>query len=303
MIDVSLPPYPSPTGPTNAGQQLGLYPLRPLRIGEIFAAALRVAWRHLTVLAPIALLVAVVALGVQLSLFAANGSLHDYASGQLLAVPANPTPAEAQALVNRLVQDFFPAVLLSSLVSLIAAPILAGIATPFAALGATSTVSTNGAGLARLRGRWGVLLGTGVIVGLAIAVGSVLLVVPGIMAWLILLPAGPVAAMEGSTLGDSIKRAAVVSKGFKGRLFGVSILAGLISGAIGLVVSSIIGRLVSTEQPVSHLVVTSVATALVSALTVAWSSSVVAMLYIDIRIRREGLAQALTAAAGPSLYS
>ncbi|MET3803684.1 hypothetical protein ABIB25_000670 [Nakamurella sp. UYEF19] len=300
---MSLPPYPPPSGPTNGGRQLGLYPLRPLRIGEIFAAAVRVAWRHLTVLAPLALLAGVVALGVQFSLLASSGSLHDYASGQLLAIPVNPTQADLNALVDRLVRDYLPAVLVSSLISLIAGPILAGIATPFAALGATSTVSTNGAGLARLRGRWGVLLGSGVVVGLAIAVGSVLLVVPGIMAWLILLPAGPVAAMEGSTLGDSIKRAAVVSKGFKGRLFGVSILSSLISGAIALVVSSIVGRLVSTEQPISHLVVTSVATVLVGALTVAWSSSVVAMLYIDIRIRREGLAQALAAAAGPSRFS
>jgi hypothetical protein len=300
---VSLPPYPFAAGQNFGAPQPGLYPLRPLTIGEIFAAAFRVARRHLAVLAPLAFVVSAVALGTQLAILTANGSLHDYATGQYARIPVDATQADITAMVTRLWTDFLPAIGVSAVVSLIGAPILAAVATPFAALGATSSGSTNGAGLARLRGRWSVLVGVGLVVGLAIAAGFVLLVVPGIMVWLILMPAGPVAAMEGSSLGDTIKRAAVVSKGFKARLLGVSILASLIAAGIGVVFSMIIGALISTSEPTAHLLVTQGVGLLVTALTTAWSSSVVAMLYIDIRMRREGLAQALLAAAGPSPYS
>jgi hypothetical protein len=300
---VTLPPYPMSNDPSQGSAQPGMYPLRPMTIGELFGAAARVAVRHLMVLAPLAFVISAVALAVQISILASNGSLHDYASGQLTAVPAGATQTELDALIRRIYTDLLPALGLSTLISLIGAPILAAVATPFAALGATSRVSNNSAGLARLRGRWPVLLGTGVVVGLAVAIGSVLLVIPGLMAFLILLPAGPVAAMEGSSLRVSLQRAAVVSKGFKGRLLGVSILSGVIAGAIGLAVSGIAGRLVGTSDGTSHLIVTSVVSLLVGALTTAWSSSVVAMLYIDIRIRQEGLGRALLAAASPSPFS
>ncbi len=300
---MTLPPYPMSTDPSQGAPQPGLYPLRPMTIGEIFGGAARVAVRHLLVLAPLAFLASAVALAVQFWILASNGSLHDYASGQLTAVPAGATQTELDAMLRRVYTDFLPAVALSALVTLIGAPIVAAVATPFAALGATSRVSTNSAGLARLRGRWPVLLGVGVVVGLAIGIGTLLLVIPGLLAFLILLPAGPVAAMEGSSLGDSLRRAAVVSKGFKGRLLGVSILSGLIAGGIGLVISSVVGAIVGTSDATAHLLLTSVVSLVVGALTTSWSSSVVAMLYIDIRIRREGLAQALLAAASPSPFS
>ncbi len=300
---MTLPPYPMSNDPSQGPPQPGMYPLRPMTIGELFGAAARVAVRHLMVLAPLAFVISALALAVQFSILASNGSLHDYASGQLTAVPAGATQTELDTILRRIYTDFLPALGLSALISLIGAPILAAVATPFAALGATSRVSSNSAGLARLRGRWPVLLGTGVVVGVAIGIGSILLVVPGLMAFLILLPAGPVAAMEGSSLRDSLRRAAVVSKGFKGRLFGVSILSGLIAAGIGLVVSSVVGRIVGTSNGTTHLLVTSVVSLLVGALTTSWSSSVVAMLYIDIRIRREDLGRALLAAASPSPFS
>lgn len=300
---MTLPPYPMSDDPARGAPQPGMYPLRPLTIGEIFGAAARVALRHLLVLAPLAFVISAVALGVEFSVLAANGALHDYASGRLAAVPVGATQTELDAAFRRIYTDLLPAVGLSALISLIGAPILAAVATPFAALGATSRDSDNRAGLARLRGRWPILLGIGVVVGLAVAIGSVLLVIPGLMAFLILLPAGPVAAMEGSSLRDSLRRAAVVSKGFKGRLLGVTLLSGLIAAGIALVVSSVVGRIVGTSNGTAHLLVTSVVSLLIGALTTAWSSSVVAMLYIDIRIRREDLGRALLAAAGPSPFS
>ena len=97
---MSFPPYPSPAGPNAGGPQPGLYPLRPLRIGEIFGAALRVAWRHLAVLAPIALIFELLSSVALIGLLAANGALHSYATGDYLDLPANPTPAEVSAMLS-----------------------------------------------------------------------------------------------------------------------------------------------------------------------------------------------------------
>lgn len=294
---MSFPSYPSPTGPNAGGPQPGLYPLRPLRIGEIFGAALRVAWRHLAVLAPIALIFELLSSAALIGLLAANGALHSYATGDYLDLPANPTPAEVSTMLSYVTHNILGALAATFLISLISAPILAGFAAPFAAIGATTPAGTNEAALARLKGRVGVLLGLGVVVGVATGIGFVLLFVPGVILWLMFMPAGPVAAMERLSIVDSMKRATAVSKGFKGRLLGVSILSALIAGGITLVASSILGNVVSSSDPVRHLVLTQGLAVLIGSLIMPWSSSVTAMLYIDIRMRREGLAQALQAAA------
>ena len=302
-VRVSLPPYPTPANPSFNAPQPGLYPLRPLRIGEIFGAATKVAWRHILVLAPIGLLVGVLTTVIQFSIMNANGSLQRYASGELSTFDSQSTPAQINAQLSYLYSHLFPALGAAAAISLIFAPILAAVATPFAALGATTAAAPNSAGLARLKGRWGVIAAVGVACGLAIGVGTVLFVVPGILLWLVLLPAGPVSAMERSSIGDSIKRAAALSKGFKGRLFGIGSLTTLISGAISLGVSSILGQVVSSSDPIRHLYVTQGIGVVVGALVTSWTASVTAMIYIDMRMRREGLAEALYVSSQPSSFS
>ncbi len=294
---VNFPSYPSPSGPNAGGPQPGLYPLRPLRIGEIFGASLRVAWRHLAVLAPIALIFQLTSAVALIGMLAANGSLHDYATGDYLTLPANPTPAEVSAVLDYVVHNILGALAVTLLIGLISGPILAGFATPFAAIGATTVNGTNEAALARLKGRVGVLLGLGVVVGVVTGIGYLLLIVPGVILWLMLMPAAPVAAMERLSIPDSIRRGIAVSNGFKGRLFGVSALAALISGGISFAASSILGNVISSSDPVRHLVLTQGLAVLIGSLLMPWSSTVTAMLYIDIRMRREGLAEALQAAA------
>lgn len=297
---MTYPSYPSPTGPSD---QPGWYPLRPLSIGEVIGAGLRIATRHLAVLAPIAFVFTVVSSAADLLVLSAKGVLRAYASGDLTRVPVGATTEQTNEFVRNYFSDVLPALGVSVVVGFIAAAVLAGVAAPFAALAATSRTGTNAAGLARLRGRWGVLLALAVVVGLAQAVGFALLVVPGIIVWLILLPAGPAAAMEGLGVRPTISRAAIVSKGFKGRLFGVSVLIGLIVGVINLALTALLTRVVGGDDPVTRLVITQLLAALVSSVLAPWSAAVTAMLYIDIRMRREGLANALLAASRPTYWS
>jgi hypothetical protein len=278
------------------GPHPGLYPLRPLRTGEILGAAFRIARRSLGVLAPIALIAELVSSAALLGVLAANGALTSYATGEQMSLPSNPTPEQISSVVDYVVHNVLGA-LATFAIALITAPILAGFATPFAALAATTRTAPNGAAMARLTGRVPVLLGLGVVVGLATAVGYLLLIIPGVILWLMLLPAGPVAAMERLSISDSIKRATVVSRGFKGRLFVVSVLSALIAGAVTTVATSVLGAAISTADPVQRLFLTQGLGVLVGALVTPWTATVTAMLYVDIRMRREGLADALRATA------
>lgn len=297
---MTYPSYPSPTGPSD---QPGWYPLRPLSIGEVIGAGLRIATRHLAVLAPIAFLFGIVGAAANLLVLAAKGVLRSYATGDLTRLPVGASTEQANEFVRTYFSDILPGLATSAVVGMIAGPVLAGVAAPFAALAATSRIGTNAAGLARLRHRWSVLLAVAVVVGLAQAVGFALLIVPGIIIWLTLLPAGPAAAMEGLAVGPTLRRAAVVSKGFKGRLFGVSLLIGLIVGVIDFALAAVLTRVVGGDDPVTRLIITQILAAVVSAVTAPWSAAVTAMLYIDIRIRREGLAPALLAASRPTYWS
>ena len=292
---MSLPSYPSPTGPNANSTQPGLYPLRPLRIGEILGAAFRISWRHIMLLAPIALIFEVIGSAALVGMLAANGGLHSYATGDYLTLPPNPTPDQITAATSYLVHHLAGPLAVTVIISLISAPILAGIATPFAAVAATTPNATNSVATARLRGRLPVLLAVAVAVGLLTAGGFVLLIIPGLILWVALLPAGPVAVMERLPFADSIRRAFVVSKGFRWRLLGVSSLAALIAGGISLIGTSILGGAISSTDPVQHLLLTQGLGILIGALITPWSATVTAMLYIDIRIRREGLADALRA--------
>ena len=297
---VSYPSYPSPTGPSAPA---GWYPLRPLSIGEVIGAGLRIGTRHLAVLAPVSFVFAVISSALNLLVLSAKGALRSYANGDLTRLPAGATPEQANEFLRSYVSTIFPALAVSAVVGMIAAPVLAGVAAPFAALAATSRVGTNAAGLARLHGRWPVLLAVAVLAGLAQAVGYALLIVPGFVVWLVLLPAGPAAAMERVGVGPTLTRAAIVSKGFKGRLLGVSLLMGLITVGINLVATAIFTRVVGGDDPVTRLVITQLLAALFSSVIAPWTASVTAMLYIDIRMRREGLAKALWAASNPTHWS
>ena len=64
------------------------------------------------------------------------------------------------------------------------------------------------------------LLGVAVIVGVLVAVGLMLLVVPGVFAYLILVLAAPVAVMERGAVGASLRRSALLTRGHRGRILG-----------------------------------------------------------------------------------
>ena len=160
--------------------------------------------------------------------------------------------------------------LLSGVVVIVAAAILGGIVVALAAAHQT-----------------GAAVGFGILAGLAFIVGALwfstrtLLVTPALM-------------LEGKGFWATVKRAWRLTQGSFWRLFGIWLLVTVIMGVLEQIVSApfaIGASFASTGQltSVASLAITSVGEVIALTLATTYLSAVVALLYIDVRMRREGL--------------
>lgn len=294
---MSFPEYPrqDPYGQPYPGQsdawssaQPGPIPLRPLGVGEILGVAVTVVRRCLPPLLFAALVVGLLSSAVTVGLLAAAGTLQSYAEATWLEdVLRGGTSIPMSIAVSALA---------GLLVSMVGAQVVAGVATVYAGALAQGR-DGRGEVTLRLRGRWAALIGVSTVVGALVSVGLMLLVVPGVFAFLLLALAAPAVAMERSGIGESLRRSAALSRGQRGRIFGVVALAVLIGTLGGAVVTAVLGSLFGQHDPVTTLLITQGIGAVVGAFTGAWTGAVIALLYIDIRIRTERLDYALRLAA------
>ena len=109
--------------------------------------------------------------------------------------------------------------------------------------------------------------------------------------------------LEGQGLGASIRRGWLLSRGSFWRLFGIyllsSIITSIVSGLVALP-GQLIAEIFYPGDYASHLggvAIIVVSQILASTISTTFLSSVIALLYIDVRMRREGLDVELAAAA------
>ena len=77
----------------------------------------------------------------------------------------------------------------------------------------------------------------------------------------------------------------------------MTLLAGLIAGFAGTMITTVLGSVFGQQDPVTLLLLTQAVSTVVAAFTGAWTGAVIALIYIDIRIRTEHLDYALRIAA------
>ncbi|GAA1709844.1 hypothetical protein GCM10009809_02770 [Isoptericola hypogeus] len=319
-------PYGSPYGPP-AGKP-GIVPLRPLSLGEIYDGAFTAIRHNPGVMLGVATLVLLVAtvLGVLVGqllvpqLAATFGSL----------VAQEPTLAGMDTLYAQLV-----ATSLGSLVTvLLATPVVEGVLTVSVSQSVIGRKLTVGEVWTRVRPRVWVLIGWtllrtlgaavlvaawSVVLVLAVAglaeqspgaaVVVVVLLIAALVAGLVWLGVrvglvAPALALEGRGLGSTVARAWRLTRGSFWRLFGIYLLATIIVNVAASIVSypiqlasgflSTSGAAGATFGTVALLVASMVVS---TAITTIFLSSVVALLYVDVRMRREGLDVQLAAAA------
>ena len=81
-------------------------------------------------------------------------------------------------------------------------------------------------------------LAVGFVSGLCILLGFVCLIIPGFIVTCMLYVAVPVSVVENPGVGGSLSRSAFLTKGHRWGIFGIMIIVGIVSAALGFVLES-----------------------------------------------------------------
>ncbi len=187
----------------------------------------------------------------------------------------------------------------ASLLSLVVVAIGVGASTfvvSDAYLGRETTVQSA---FARAMPRIWHLIGISILTSLAVGVGFVMLIVPGLLLFGGLLLSPVVSVIESTNVSESMNRSWQLSGGYKGKLLLTMLVAFLLLlvpsitlGAVGGVAAG-----VSADQPVGLAFF--VASLVLQVFAYPFVYVVQTVLYYDLRVRKEGFDLELLAAAMP----
>jgi hypothetical protein len=292
------PPPGMPPGAPGWGQQAyattgpkpGIIPLRPLGLGEILDGAFGVIREYPAV--TIGLSAIVVTLS-QLLVFVmqASGAFGDR------AVNGFGTPS---------VLTLAPLRILGSIVSATAMVVLAGMLTSVvgdAVLGRRTTVSET---WAKVKPRFWTLLLAAVVVAVVQTIGFLACLLPGLFVWVVWSFITPAVVLERVGLRNAMSRSFRLAQPDFWRVLGIRLLAALIAFVIDAII--IVPVLViavrsggfsftSGDLGVAQLALISAGGIVAATITTPFSAGVVALLYIDRRMRVEALDVTLAQAA------
>lgn len=300
-------------GHVGAAAKPGVVPLRPLGLGELLDGAVAIVRRYPKPTLGLSAAVAVVTTLLNVAV--------------LWALTSGPLASSAAGAAGQL---------LAVLVSFVAAVVMTGVLTVVVGKAVLGQPLSTGdawraarphlwrlAGLVLLVAVVGLLLvgvPTGVAVALAVVIGPTTLFggVPLVLAGLCLLLwvyvrwslAGPAVVLERQGLRAGLRRSRVLVAGSWWRVLGILLLATVIAYtvagvvqlpfvAVGLITSGVFSSAASDtgDLPLTALVLTQVGSGIARMLITPFLAAVVSLLYVDRRMRAEGLDVSLAAAA------
>jgi hypothetical protein len=131
-------------------------------------------------------------------------------------------------------------------------------------------------------GRWLPLIGLTICVGFGVAVGFILLIVPGVILMTMWYVANPACIVERLGVFASMARSSELTKGHRWAIFGVMILLAIASGVMAAVIKAVLDLTGSTGLVISG-------TLAWTALASAFGAIFVVVTYHDLRVAREGV--------------
>jgi hypothetical protein len=306
-----------------AAPKPGVIPLRPLGVGEILDgafASIRRNPRAILGLAAVVMTISAVLSAVITRTLLNLGSLDLPTPGQQL------TTAQATHLVSRIVAVALPAFGLSVLLTIIVQAILAGLLAPIIARGVAGQQISAGdawritrprlpsvllATLLVLLAGLGPVLIIGVITGIALLAGAPAAVYGGIVLvglaalvltiWLstMLSLVTPVVVLENERPVRALVRSWRLVRRSFWRVFGITLLAGIIVAVAGGILQlpfTFFGAVLGSGTGGTVILVIGAIAA--GTVTRPITAGVTVLLYVDMRMRKEGLDLALRTASG-----
>ncbi|MGN6522256.1 MAG: hypothetical protein ACTHMZ_03445 [Actinomycetes bacterium] len=290
----------SPQEPGGGPAAGGIGPLRPLTLGEQLSGAVRaIRFNPGATLLP-AFLVGVLAAVINLLVGVALGPTD-------LTLGSNPTDAQLREAVGRAGLS----ILVTSLLTTLAAVLLAGLVTVAVSRAVLGTRVSLSQSWEALRPALGRLLLSALLVALIaaaalVAAGVILLSAPPSAAvlFLVLLPAlmwfsvaavftSVVAVLEGFGPVASLRRSVRLVRGAWWRTFGAVLLAAFLAGLVASLVAAPFGTVAAAREAGRSLFAPALGQVLADTVTGPFVAAFVVLLYLDRRMRREGLAAQL----------
>ncbi len=245
--------------------------MRPRSLGEILSAAFEIYKANASKLI---LIVAIVV--VPLSLLGAL-IVHTVAASNERTVTVL---GQTQTISDRT----FAAVVAGSLIAAIVGVIISAVLQ--AAMMRAATLATIGDPVdVEASYRWGLkrfgsVLLVGLLVGLAVGIGFLLLIIPGIIFHTLFSVSIPALVIENRRGTDAMKRSWELAKEHFWHVLGVVVVAAIITGVISSVIGSFGG---------SNWLTSWIFSAIAQIITAPFSALVSVLLYLDLRARKEAL--------------
>lgn len=282
-------------GPPPTAPKPGVIPLRPLGIPELLDGAITAVRRY-----PKAIIVPsfVVALGlgvvnyltalVSITMYRGISDLNSNSvSGSDLVSIFGPTAFVSFAGV---------------LIQLVATVLLTGVVTAVMGQAVLGKPVTLAEAWAIVRPRAWRLLGLGLLVTLIVTVGLIFCVIPGVIIGVYLSIAAAALVLERSTVGASLRRSLSLINGAFWRTFGALILMVIIYVVINLAISvpfsipefvapSVDTTTLTVDETrfVINNAIATVGSIIITTITLPFIAAVLSLIYIDRRMRTEGL--------------
>jgi hypothetical protein len=242
--------------------------LRPRRVGEILGDAFKLYarhWQNLIVIVAVIVIPLSIAQVLIGDLWVREGFTQEELRG---GVEVSTGTAVGVALAG----------LVLAFVSILMWTILTGAITRAAAgtfLGRDLEIGESYRfGLARF---WSIVL-VGVLSALAIAVGFLLLIIPGFIVLTFLACAMPALVIEGKRGREALRRSWGLVRGHGWHVFGTIVVAALLTGLVSGVLTAPFG---------DNYAARSIGSAIASVITMPYMALVGVFIYLDLRVRKE----------------
>ena len=306
------PGYPQAPPPQNRAwhpQGLGkpgVIALRPLNIGDILDGAITAIRKYPLLILGVSAVVAVIS--ALLNLGASLWLLPDI---QKVAALDPKTVTQQQALDQAwgLLGNSSVVLGVTLIITLLTQTFLSGFLTVVLGKAVLGRPVSFGEAMTELKSRFAPLLGLTVVYALAVVGAAILCLIPAVPVYVFFALASPALILERARIGQAFGRSRKLVSGSFWRVFGILLLAALISWVITIVIgipfnlgsgafNGIFSPGAAPALSVGALLLQAVGSVIAQTITTPFIALVTVLVYIDQRMRKEGMDIELARAAG-----